>query len=82
MKGRALWCRANWKKGNHILAKEVLAKHDENYTPPEVEKAMEANHRRPASVYRTQHRAMPEIGNGLLCLALELRCCCPYPYRA
>ncbi|XNM78637.1 hypothetical protein ACLK19_14625 [Escherichia coli] len=23
---------------------------DENYTPPEVEKAMEANHRRPASV--------------------------------
>ncbi len=20
---------------------------------------------------------MPEIGNGLLCLALELRCCCP-----
>ena len=32
--------------------KEVLAKHDENYTPPEVEKAMEANHRRPASVYK------------------------------
>ena len=30
------------EKGNHILAKEVLAKHDENYTPPEVEKAMEA----------------------------------------
>ncbi|HDK8352781.1 cytochrome c biogenesis protein CcmE, partial [Escherichia coli] len=40
------------EKGNHILAKEVLAKHDENYTPPEVEKAMEANHRRPASVYK------------------------------
>ena len=39
-------------EGNHILAKEVLAKHDENYTPPEVEKAMEANHRRPASVYK------------------------------
>ncbi len=43
------------EKGNHILAKEVLAKHDENYTPPEVEKAMEANHRRPASVYKDQH---------------------------
>ncbi|UMX58483.1 cytochrome c maturation protein CcmE [Escherichia coli] len=39
------------EKRNHILAKEVLAKHDENYTPPEVEKTMEANHRRPASVY-------------------------------
>ena len=30
----------------------LRAKHDENYTPPEVEKAMEANHRRPASVYK------------------------------
>lgn len=37
---------------NHILAKEVLAKHDENYTPPEVEKAMQENHRRPESVYK------------------------------
>ncbi|MBZ7671594.1 cytochrome c maturation protein CcmE [Klebsiella grimontii] len=35
-----------------IQAKEVLAKHDENYTPPEVEKAMERNHRRPDSAYR------------------------------
>lgn len=35
-----------------IQAKEVLAKHDENYTPPEVEKAMERNHRRQGSAYR------------------------------
>lgn len=35
------------EKGNHVLAQEVLAKHDENYTPPEVEKAMQENHRRP-----------------------------------
>ncbi len=35
------------EKGNHVLAHEVLAKHDENYTPPEVEKAMQENHRRP-----------------------------------
>lgn len=35
-----------------VLAKEVLAKHDENYTPPEVEKAMQENHRRPVSAYR------------------------------
>ncbi|UJL40868.1 cytochrome c maturation protein CcmE [Salmonella enterica subsp. enterica serovar Infantis] len=35
------------EKGNHVPAQEVLAKHDENYTPPEVEKAMQENHRRP-----------------------------------
>lgn len=34
---------------NHIQAKEVLAKHDENYRPPEVTKAMSENHRRPQS---------------------------------
>ncbi|MNC00829.1 Cytochrome c-type biogenesis protein CcmE [compost metagenome] len=39
-------------ENNHVQAKEVLAKHDENYTPPEVEKAMQENHRRPASVYK------------------------------
>ncbi|WP_368544554.1 cytochrome c maturation protein CcmE [Enterobacter soli] len=32
--------------GNVVLAKEVLAKHDENYTPPEVSKAMQDNHQR------------------------------------
>ncbi|MBP1522782.1 cytochrome c maturation protein CcmE [Salmonella enterica subsp. enterica serovar Worthington] len=45
-RGRGWWCRAP-EKGNHVLAHEVLAKHDENYTPPEVEKAMQENHRRP-----------------------------------
>lgn len=25
---------------NHVVAKQVLAKHDENYTPPEISKAM------------------------------------------
>lgn len=34
---------------NNIQATEVLAKHDENYTPPEVEKAMQKNHPRPES---------------------------------
>lgn len=29
----------------HIHAREVLAKHDENYTPPEVKQAMDINHR-------------------------------------
>lgn len=27
--------------GNRVAAKEVLAKHDENYTPPEVKRAMQ-----------------------------------------
>lgn len=34
---------------NHLLAKEVLAKHDENYTPPEVKKAIQEHHRCPES---------------------------------
>lgn len=34
-----------------ILAKEVLAKHDENYTPPEIQDAMKENHVRPADTY-------------------------------
>ncbi|MFD0705726.1 cytochrome c maturation protein CcmE [Photorhabdus luminescens] len=29
--------------GNHITAQEILAKHDENYMPPEVKAAMEQN---------------------------------------
>lgn len=32
--------------GNVVLAKEVLAKHDENYTPPEVNRAMQDHHHR------------------------------------
>ncbi|XPE42046.1 cytochrome c maturation protein CcmE [Shigella flexneri] len=45
-------CSGRAGRGNHVQAKEVLAKHDENYTPPEVEKAMQENHRRPESVYK------------------------------
>jgi len=36
---------------DEILAKEVLAKHDENYTPPEVADAMKENHTRPDKAY-------------------------------
>ncbi len=39
-------------EGNTVHAKEVLAKHDEKYTPPEVEEAMKENHSRPAAAYR------------------------------
>ena len=71
--GQGVVVQGELEKGNHILAKEVLAKHDENYTPPEVEKAMEANHRRPASVYKDPASLVTD------CCAWrwELRCCCP-----
>jgi len=36
--------------GTHVQAKEVLAKHDEKYTPPEIEDAMKKNHRSPAAI--------------------------------
>lgn len=38
-------------EGNVINAREVLAKHDEKYTPPEVAEAMKENHQRPAAAY-------------------------------
>ena len=39
-------------EGNRIIAREVLARHDENYTPPEVAQAMKENHRRPQATGR------------------------------
>ena len=50
--GQGVVVQGELNEGNHVQAKEVLAKHDENYTPPEVEKAMQENHRRPESVYK------------------------------
>ncbi|OUG37007.1 cytochrome c maturation protein CcmE [Klebsiella michiganensis] len=50
--GRGVVVQGELDAHNRIQAKEVLAKHDENYTPPDVEKAMESNHRRPDSAYR------------------------------
>ncbi|WP_409310766.1 cytochrome c maturation protein CcmE [Pectobacterium sp. B1J-3] len=42
---------------SHIAAKEVLARHDENYTPPEVKAAMEEQHHRaPSSVAKEDTR--------------------------
>lgn len=38
--------------GNQVIAKEVLAKHDEKYTPPEIEDAMKSNHIGPQSLYQ------------------------------
>ncbi|EKT55996.1 cytochrome c maturation protein CcmE [Providencia sneebia] len=50
--GQGVVVQGELASNNHVIAKEVLAKHDENYTPPEVEQAMKENHRRPAAVYK------------------------------
>lgn len=53
--GQGIVAQGEFEEGNLIVAKEVLAKHDENYTPPEVKAAMEENHQRPAEVYKDNH---------------------------
>jgi cytochrome c-type biogenesis protein CcmE len=45
--GQGVVAQGILQDGTHIVAKQVLAKHDENYTPPEVKAAMEDNHRPP-----------------------------------
>ncbi len=40
VKGRAWWPRACWTASGILPPQQVLAKHDENYTPPEVKNAM------------------------------------------
>ena len=49
--GQGIVAQGVLEEGNVVNAREVLAKHDENYTPPEVEEAMKENHQRPASAY-------------------------------
>ncbi|MEN4799902.1 cytochrome c maturation protein CcmE [Pantoea agglomerans] len=43
--------------GNQVIAKEVLAKHDEKYTPPEIEDAMKSNHTGPQSLYQAGNKS-------------------------
>ncbi|WP_442797435.1 cytochrome c maturation protein CcmE [Pantoea vagans] len=43
--------------GNQVIAKEVLAKHDEKYTPPEIEDAMKSNHTGPQSIYQAGNKS-------------------------
>lgn len=50
--GQGVVVQGELDEQRRVQAKEVLAKHDESYTPPEVEKAMERNYRRPDSAYR------------------------------
>ncbi|MCZ4060588.1 cytochrome c maturation protein CcmE [Pantoea sp. LMR881] len=50
--GQGVVAQGVLEKGNLVNAKEVLAKHDEKYTPPEIENAMKKNHNGPQSMYQ------------------------------
>ncbi|MDO1777611.1 cytochrome c maturation protein CcmE, partial [Escherichia coli] len=50
--GQGVFVQSELDEGKHVQANQVLDKHDENYTPPEVEKAMQENHLRPESLYK------------------------------
>ncbi|HEY0211492.1 cytochrome c maturation protein CcmE [Acerihabitans sp.] len=52
--------------GNLIQAREVLAKHDENYTPPEVKDAMEPSHRPAGQRAVAEGSAPPVTAKGRL----------------
>ena len=42
--GQGVVAQGVLQDATHVSAKEVLAKHDEKYTPPEIEDAMKNNH--------------------------------------
>lgn len=50
--GQGVVAQGVFEAGNRIEAKEVLAKHDENYTPPEIKEAMDKNHQRAPQAYK------------------------------
>lgn len=50
--GQGVVAQGVLEAGNRVNAKEVLAKHDEKYTPPEIEDAMKKNHKGPDAVYQ------------------------------
>ena len=53
--GQGVVAQGVLENDNLVAAKEVLAKHDENYTPPEIKAAMQENHKRPPEAYKDNH---------------------------
>lgn len=51
--GQGIVVQGELDSGNHIIAREVLAKHDENYTPPGVKKGIKT----PSAIGNRQHDA-------------------------
>lgn len=52
--GQGVVAQGVLEEGHLVKAKEVLAKHDEKYTPPEIEDAMKTNHKGPQTAYQQQ----------------------------
>ncbi|WLS80102.1 cytochrome c maturation protein CcmE [Erwinia pyri] len=52
--GQGVVAQGVLEDGHLVKAKEVLAKHDEKYTPPEIEDAMKTNHKGPQTAYQQQ----------------------------
>lgn len=50
--GQGVVAQGVLQNGNLVEAREVLAKHDEKYTPPEIEDAMKTNPKGPQSAYQ------------------------------
>lgn len=50
--GQGVVAQGVLENATQIHATEVLAKHDENYTPPEVKEAMKDNHHQPTEIYK------------------------------
>lgn len=50
--GQGVVAQGVLEEGNLVSAKEVLAKHDEKYTPPEIEDAMKTNHKGSTSAWQ------------------------------
>lgn len=48
--GQGVVAQGVMEKNNVVNARQVLAKHDEKYVPPEVEDALKENHQAPVSV--------------------------------
>lgn len=50
--GQGVVAQGVLQNGNLVEAREVLAKHDEKYTPPEIEDAMKTHPKSPQSAYQ------------------------------
>lgn len=49
--GQGIVAQGVLENAHLVNAKEVLAKHDEKYTPPEIKDAMNLNHKGPQAIY-------------------------------
>lgn len=47
--GQGIIARGKLSPDGHFVAEEVLAKHDENYMPPEVAESLKKQHQKPAA---------------------------------